>query len=180
MRHPRARTFAAFLAVLVLAYPAPAGAGEPPSPCLLVPVQGTVTDPFRAPGCPWCPGNRGLEYAVAPGQAVRAGAAGTVSFAGSVAGIRYVVVEHSSGLRTTYGRLGSTAVVVGQVVTAGAVVGATGDGLFFGVRRGDVYLDPAGYLVRSLHRPRLVPTFGGPRRPARSAGLTCTAARSRR
>jgi murein DD-endopeptidase MepM/ murein hydrolase activator NlpD len=180
MHLPRARTLAAFVVVIVLAHPSPAGAVEPPAPCLLAPLDAPVADPFREPGCRWCPGNRGLEYAVGPGRAVRAGAAGTVSFAGSVVGTRYVVVEHSSGLRTTYGRLGSTAVVAGQVVGAGTVVGTTGEGLFFGVRRGDVYLDPAGYLVRNLRRPRLVPSFGGPRRPGRPAGVTCTAARSHR
>ena len=48
--------------------------------------------PFRAPACAYCPGNRGLEYDAAVGSPVRAAAAGTVTFAGVVAGVRYVVV----------------------------------------------------------------------------------------
>ena len=57
-----------------------------------------VVDPFRAPACAWCPGNRGLEYAPPPGPPVRAVAAGVVTFTGVVAGTRYVVVDHARRL----------------------------------------------------------------------------------
>ena len=152
-------------------------AAEPPSPCLVAPVHAPVLDPFRQPACTWCPGNRGLEYGTAPGTVARAAGSGRVSFAGVVAGTRYVVVEHPSGLRTTYGRLASISVVSGTSVTAGTPVGVTAGRLFFGVRRGDVYLDPAGYLLQLVRRARLVPTNGGPRLPAKSVVVSCRARR---
>ena len=81
----------------------PAGLAQVPA-CLLPPVVAPVVDPFRDPGCAWCPGNRGLTYGVATGTVVRAAAAGSVTFSGRVAGTRYVVVEHAAGgLRATYG-----------------------------------------------------------------------------
>lgn len=159
------------VSVLVsLSGPAPAaGAAD----CLRPPVDAPVVDPFREPACQWCPGNRGLEYAVAPGIPVSAAAAGTVSFAGSVAGVRYVVVDHGDGLRTTYGRLGEIAVGPGDVITVSAVVGRAGDGLYFGLREGERYLDPAPRLARRVRRPRLVPLDGTPPRPAPAATWTC-------
>lgn len=72
--------------------------------CWREPVIGVVVDPFRPPPCPWCAGNRGLEYRTAPGGRVRSVAAGTVAFSGAVAGTRYVVVTLASGWKVTYGR----------------------------------------------------------------------------
>ncbi|MBU3704418.1 MAG: M23 family peptidase, partial [Ilumatobacteraceae bacterium] len=70
---------AAFAAVLCLATPA------------VVPVEGRVVDWFRPPGCTWCSGNRGLEIATTPGEAVVAPVTGTVEFAGPVGGVDYLV-----------------------------------------------------------------------------------------
>ena len=69
------------------------------APCLRPPVVGTVVDPFRAPACEWCAGNRGIEYRVGPDATVRAAATGTVTFVGSVAGTTYLVVELPNGWR---------------------------------------------------------------------------------
>ena len=101
-------------------------------------------------------------------RSVRAAAAGVVSFAGVVAGTRYVVVDHAAGgLRATYGDLAASELAVGDVVAAGAVVGRVGErGLHFGLRRGETYVDPAPLLGRLVERPRLVPTDGTPPRPA--------------
>lgn len=106
---------------------------------------------------------------------VRAAAGGTVGFAGSVASVRYVVVDHPSGVRTTYGRLAVVVVGSGQRVTRGEVLGVAGGPLHFGVRRGDRYLDPIDLLVRRSRAPRLVPVSGAARPPAR-VRFTCTAA----
>jgi murein DD-endopeptidase MepM/ murein hydrolase activator NlpD len=103
-----------------------------------------------------------------------------VSFAGSVAGTRYVVVEHATGLRTTYGRLATIVVAAGSRVSAGSIIGTTADRFFFGVRRGDTYVDPTRYLVQLHRRPRLVPTDGSPRLPDRSAVYSCAARRALR
>jgi murein DD-endopeptidase MepM/ murein hydrolase activator NlpD len=165
--------------LVVVSLLAPGGRAGP-SVCLLAPVSAPIVDPFRAPGCQWCPGNRGLQYAVAAGTPVRAAAAGTVSFSGVVAGTSYVVVEHAAGgLRATYGGLAETALHAGDVVAAGSVVGlAGGDGLHFGLRRGDEYVDPAPLLGRLVERPRLVPIDGTPRRAPPPPQLRCPAANS--
>jgi murein DD-endopeptidase MepM/ murein hydrolase activator NlpD len=143
------------------------------APCLLTPVHGNVTDPFRQPGCSFCPGNRGIEYATAPGAAVIAAAGGVVTFAGPVAGVRYVVVDHGGGYRTTYGRLAAISVAVGSAVRAGQTVGAAGPATFFGLRLGEVYLDPAPHLAKIVPQPRLVPLDGRARRPPPPQRLSC-------
>jgi murein DD-endopeptidase MepM/ murein hydrolase activator NlpD len=129
-------------------------------PCWVPPLEAPVTDPFRMPACVWCPGNRGIEYGPTPGQRVRAVAAGTVTFAGTVAGTRYVVVEHVDGLRATYGRLADAAVHRGDRVAAGQVVGTTTDRFYFGLRDGEVPVDPTPRLGRPVYPTRLVPTDG--------------------
>ena len=102
---PRVVALGAVLAV-ALAVVQPAGAAA--AGCLRPPVAAPIADHFRDPPCPWCAGNRGLQYAVAAGTPVRAAAAGTVTFAGLVAGVRYVVLAHADGLRATYGGLASS------------------------------------------------------------------------
>ena len=143
--------------------------------CLLPPVNAPVTDAFREPSCTWCPGNRGLEYTVPAGAAVRAAAAGRVTFRGSVAGVLYVVVEHADGLRATYGRLSSTDLSTGSTVTQGSEVGRSSSELYFGLRRGDMYVDPAPLLGRLVERWRLVPTDGSLGRRAPPPRLRCPA-----
>jgi len=166
--------WAAIAAVMSL-LAGPAGLAPPPQ-CLLPPVSAPVVDPFREPACEWCPGNRGLTYRVAARTAVRAAAAGRVSFSGVVAGTRYVVVEHTAGgLRATYGGLASTSLSVGDAVAMGAVVGRAAGELHFGLRRGETYLDPAPLLGELVERARLVPTDGTPRRPARPPRVVCPA-----
>jgi murein DD-endopeptidase MepM/ murein hydrolase activator NlpD len=150
------------LAAVVNAGPA---AAEPPAPApatmapgrYLVPVEGEVIDPFRAPEHPYGPGNRGIDYRTAPLSAARAAAAGEVLFAGPVAGTLHVTLRHADGLRTTYSFLASIDVRVGQRVDAGAVVGRTLEVFHFGVRdAADNYLDPALFFG-SPRGARLVP-----------------------
>ncbi len=143
--------------------------------CLLPPVTASVVDPFREPGCEFCPGNRGLQYGAALGAPVWAAAAGTVSFSGVVAGTRYVVVDHTvGGLRATYGGLADTSLQAGDAVTAGALVGHAGaGGLHFGLRRGEEYVDPTPLLGRLVERARLVPTDGTARRAAPLPRVRC-------
>lgn len=147
-------------------------------PCWDPPVIAPVTDPFRAPTCRWCPGNRGIEYGTPAGVRVRAVASGRVTFAGNVAGTFYVVVGHRDGLRVTYANLTRDSFAVGALVIRGQTVGRTAGRLHFGVRIGDRYVDPAPMLGRWVHRPRLLPTGGGPGNPPPPARLTCRSATS--
>jgi len=156
---------------LVLALPVPAGA----APCWRPPVDGVVADPYREPPCPYCAGNRGLEYRVGSQVPVRAVSSGTVSWAGSIAGTTYVVVRHRNGWRTTYGRLTRASLRAGDVVVAGAAVGRASGVFYFGLRTGDGYVDPAPFLGERRGRPRLVPVDGRAARPAPAAPWRCGA-----
>lgn len=144
------------IAFLVVAAPDPPAAAQV-AVTYRPPVDAPVLDPFRAPTSPYGPGNRGIDYATVPGTVVRAVAAGTVTFAGVVAGTRYVTLRHADGLRSSYGGLVSTRVVEGQSVAAGAEVGRAGSTLHFGIRRGDEYLDPAGLFAAAAPEVRLIP-----------------------
>ena len=151
----------------------------PPTPCYPPPLNAVVIDPFRAPACAQCAGNRGLEYATAQATAVSAVAPGTVSFSGSVAGTVYVVVSQDDGFRATYGRLSVAVVTGGERVASGTVVGRTTQQFYFGVRFGQVYVDPAPLLGVVHYRARLVPIDGEARRPAPAASLSCGFPRQR-
>ena len=145
--------------------------------CLAPPVPGPVTRPFVAPACAYCPGHRGVEYATLPGTSVRAVAAGTVTFAGKVAGTTYVVLAQPDGLTATYGFLQAVTVRRGAQVAAGQVVGRSTQRVYFGWRRGEVPVDPTPLLGRWRGRARLVPTDGSRGRPAGpgSGQLQCPA-----
>ena len=122
------------------------------------PVDAPVVDRFRPPSSPYGPGNRGWEYATAPGQVVRASADGAVSFAGPVGGSTAVTIAHADGLRTSYSYLEVASVEAGAQVQRGDPIGRAGVRLHFGVRRGDVYLDPASlFATPATRRVRLVP-----------------------
>ncbi|MGH9151188.1 MAG: peptidoglycan DD-metalloendopeptidase family protein, partial [Acidimicrobiales bacterium] len=140
--------------------PAPVAgqAGGPVAVAYLPPVDAPVTDAFRPPASPHGAGNRGVDYATAPGAPVRAAAAGQVTFAGPVGSGLHVVVLHADGIRTSYSFLAGVAVRRGQVVAAGDTVGRAGGSLHFGARAGDAYLDPLVLLAgRGGAAVRLVP-----------------------
>lgn len=110
-----------------------------------------VTAPFEAPPAPWAAGHRGVDLRAVPGTVVRAPAPGTVTFVGAVAGRGVVTVTHGDGLRSSVEPV-APVVETGTRVRAGDPVGIVApDGghcaaaacLHWGVRRGDVYLDPA-------------------------------------
>ncbi len=114
-----------------------------PSPIHLPPVDAPIADPFRPPTGPYGAGNRGLDYDTTAGDVVRASAAGTVVFAGPVAGSLHVTVRHADGVRTSYSFLEAVSTIVGATVAAGDPVGTAGEHLHFGARAGDAYFDPA-------------------------------------
>jgi murein DD-endopeptidase MepM/ murein hydrolase activator NlpD len=159
--------------VAVLGVGVPVGAS---GHCWMPPVAGTVVDPFRAPPCKWCAGNRGVEYTVERGSAVRAVATGVVTFSGEIAGEHYLVIELVSGWKITYGRIASTASSTGDAVVGGSIVAHTSDRFFLGLRIEGEYADPAPYLGTEVGRRRLVPLDGRPPRPAPLPRLRCGAA----
>jgi murein DD-endopeptidase MepM/ murein hydrolase activator NlpD len=134
-----------------------------------------VMAPFRAPTRPYAPGHRGVDLAGAPGARVLAAGDGVVAFAGRVAGVGMVSIDHPGGLRTTYQPV-TPAVVRGEPVTRGQVLGLlAGSGghcpptacLHWGLRRGATYLDPLTLLGPVATRVRLLPVWSAERPPAR-------------
>ena len=167
----RRSTFLLTVITLTLASPRAAVAGQS---CLTPPVTARVAVPFRAPDCRWCPGQRGLEYSNRAGVAVRAAGSGAVVFAGQVAGVVWVTVDHGGGLRTSYGPLRRVAVRRGATVAAGTVLAIAAGALHFGVRVDGRYVDPAELLGLPVHLvPRLFsPTVRIPRPPAVRCGAS--------
>lgn len=122
--------------------------------------------PFQPPPAPWLPGHRGVDLGGAPASAVRAAGAGVVAFAGSVAGVPVVSVDHPGGLRTTYQPVVAE-VRRGSAVRLGDVLGRLAAApshcaplacLHWGLRRGDDYLDPLALVGVDL-RVRLLPLW---------------------
>ena len=167
------RLLVAGLAVLAVITFSPAQPGQA-APCWFPPVVGVVADPYRQPPCPWCAGNRGIDYLVGDDVAVRAAASGRVVFVGMVVDVRYVVIRIAGGWRHTYGQLTSTPLVMDDVVLANAVVGRASDAFFFGLRIGDDYADPAPFIGTLRTRARLIPVDGTAARPAPPARPRCT------
>lgn len=145
----------------------PAGPGAPVGPAVSYrwPLVGTpvVTRPFDPPPRPWLPGHRGVDLAASPGARVLAAGTGVVAFAGSVAGVGVVSIDHPGGLRTTYEPV-TALVPAGARVDAGQPIGVLLPGhegcpavacLHWGLRRGADYLDPL-LLLRAV-RMRLYP-----------------------
>lgn len=97
-----------------------AGATDPVGVWPLQP-QHAVVHGFDPPSDPWGSGHRGVDLAGTVGETVRAALAGTVTFAGPLAGRGVVVVDHGP-TRTTYEPVAAS-VRVGDVVAAGAPLG---------------------------------------------------------
>ncbi len=102
---------------------------------------------FREPPCPWCAGKRGVVYATEPGTTARAGASGTVWFAGPVGGVNYVVVRTIDGVLVTHGYLIDVYMRTGEAVNVGEPVGQVSGRLYFGVRIDGRYVDPLQCMV---------------------------------
>jgi murein DD-endopeptidase MepM/ murein hydrolase activator NlpD len=135
------------LAAMLVPQPSRAVAAEGPFGW---PVRGPVIRGFEAPGSPFGPGHRGIDIAAPFGTPVVAPAEGVVTFAGWVAGARFVTIDHGDGVRTTSSWLSDIGVQRGDRVSGGDVVGGTGHGhaevatphLHFGVRIHGEYVDP--------------------------------------
>ena len=140
----------------------PGASAAPPAPAPELALWGwplgggpVVSRSFEQPPTPYAAGHRGVDLLGAAGSTVLAAGAGVVVFAGMVAGRPVVSVDHAGGLRTTYEPVDAS-VGTGQPVAGGAVLGTLAAGhagcpvaacLHWGLRRGDVYLDPLSLLA---------------------------------
>lgn len=143
---------------LVSAVPAGAAADRLDWPLRPPPALGSIARGFDAPSPDWNPGHRGVDLAGAAGQPVYAAGAGTVVFAGVLAGRPVVSLAHPGGLHTSYEPV-RAAVRAGQHVTAATVLGELMPGhagcpaaaclhwgAMWGPASGARYVDPLGLL----------------------------------
>ena len=129
----------------------------------LWPVMGPITSSFGQREDPVL-GNgegefhKGLDISAVDGTPVRATADGTVKIAGMANGYgREVVLDHGHGLETCYGHMSGFAVISGESVVRGQVIGyvghsgrVTGSHLHYEVRIRDTPVNPHKYLRFTL------------------------------
>lgn len=152
--------------VLVTVVPVVAQAGGTSCVGLAWPVAGAVVRPYAPVGR--YAGHWGIDIATDAGTEVRAAAAGTVTFSGTVAGNQAITIDHGGGLKTSYSYLSGRIARRSAYVTRGSVIGSTGqahdsNALHFSVRRDGVYQDPIRFLGCRARGPggavRLVPAL---------------------
>lgn len=126
----------------------------PPGAWLSWPVDGVVAEVFELPEERYGAGHRGIDISATRGTAVRAAAAGRVTFSGPVGGGLAVTIAHEAGLETTYSILDEVHVGAGEPVAAGTWIGRVGAAhpggegdLHFGVKSEGSYVDPRLYLA---------------------------------
>ena len=138
------------------------------------PIEGRVAssfgerqDPFNGEGA----FHSGIDIDAPYGTPVRAAGDGDVISASLVSGYgREVVLDHGHDLRTVYGHLSAMAVLPGQHVTRGQVIGyvgqsgrATGPHLHYEVRVHNVPVNPHKYLRSTYEQAEFgsAPNVGG-------------------
>lgn len=127
------------------------------------PVETEISEPYAPTGR--YSGHWGVDFSpAAEPEPVRAAAAGTVTFSGTVVENLTVTLDHGGGLRTSYSYLASSSVTTGEWVRRGDTLGVTGDAhdaVHFSVRIGGQYRDPEPMLgcrsVAPATALRLVP-----------------------
>lgn len=144
----------------------------------LWPIEGRVTsgfgerqDPFNSEGA----FHSGIDIAAPYGTAVRATADGDVATAGWGTGYgREIMIDHGHNISTLYAHLSSIAVIAGQHVTCGEIIGyvgqsghATGPHLHYEVRVHSVPVNPRKYLRESYDQLLMAQTSGGPKSSGR-------------
>ena len=129
-----------------------------------------VLRPFDPPAKPWLSGHRGVDLRAAhDGAQVTSPAAGTVTFAGVVVDRPVITVDHGNGLRSSFEAVRSE-LTPGAAVAEGDVLGwiqpghcGPGPCVHWGVRRGEAYLNPLGFVTDlrpSILLPPLDPAPG--------------------
>lgn len=118
---------------------------------LVWPANAPLTSPF---GFRWGRLHGGIDLGVPTGTPVHAADDGTVAIAGWVGGYgNYICINHGGGFSTCYGHNSRLGVSVGQRVSKGQVIAAsgntgnsTGPHIHFETRVNGVQKDPMGYL----------------------------------
>jgi murein DD-endopeptidase MepM/ murein hydrolase activator NlpD len=111
---------------------------------------GKRMDPFSGEGAV----HRGVDISAPSGTPVHAAADGVVVFASTMSGYgRVVVIDHGNGFQTYYAHLSAFAVIAGQEIRQGAVLGAVGSSgrttaphLHYEVRRFGAPQNPSHFL----------------------------------
>jgi murein DD-endopeptidase MepM/ murein hydrolase activator NlpD len=168
------------LPVLLLAITVPAAAGVQPSAAEgapgnartasthpgwgwpLSPKPGVLRS-FDPPARKWMSGHRGVDLGPSSAAAaVTSPAAGTISFAGVVVDRPVITVDHGNGLRSSFEPVESS-LAAGTAVAKGQELGRLQPGhcaavpcLHWGVRQGEEYLNPLGF-VEDLRPSVLLP-----------------------
>ncbi len=133
------------------------------------PVAGPITGPFGERSDPFNGEgafHAGIDISSTFGQEVLAPADGDVTFADFFSGYgRMIALDHGHGVTTRYGHLSGFAVVSGQHVQRGQVIGyvgmtgrSTGPHLHYEVRINDTPVNPTKYLRKLAPRQDI---FGG-------------------
>ena len=153
------------------------------------PADGDVLRPFALGGDAYAAGqHRGVDVAGSEGSSVRAPAAGTVTFAGSLPTYgRGVTILTADGYAVTLVHLGSIGVAKGDAVVEGASIGTmgwSGDAehavpyVHLGIRVGaqaEGYVDPLGLLPPRAAPPAPPPPATSPAPAAASTAVPAPA-----
>ncbi len=109
---------------------------------------------FDPPDKPWLSGHRGVDVGPASdGGKVTAPSDGVVTFAGVVVDRPVLTIDHGGGLKSSFEPVTSE-LKAGDVVRNGQAIGTLEPGhcgastcLHWGVRRGEEYLNPLGFVA---------------------------------
>lgn len=135
-------------------------AGSPWFPPLGHPL--TVSAPFSIPGGHYAAGHRGIDLPASAGDAVRAPAAGTVSFVGTVVDRPVITLRIDDRTLVSFEPL-TTTLREGDEVSRGEIIGTVGSGghcqascLHLGARVDGAYVNPLRFL---RPKPVLLPSL---------------------
>lgn len=117
--------------------------------CIVPPVDGPVVSRYAPVG--QYGGHWGVDFGSEPGSMVRAPASGTVTFAGSVAGMKSVTIEPVPNFKVSLSYLGGILVRKGQRVEAGSIVALSGwahetEAVHLSTRIDGRYVDPQSQM----------------------------------
>lgn len=125
--------------------------GTKTPPQFIRPASGYLSSRY---GRRWGRNHNGIDIAGSHGSAIKAAAAGTVTYSGWMSGYGYhIIIDHGNGYQTAYGHNSSLLVSKGQRVSQGQTIAkmgstgrSTGTHLHFEIKKNGVYQNPLGYV----------------------------------